>query len=39
MDFEDPAATTGNPEDVLPEFRRIRDEIREQFYDVLPKND
>ena len=32
--FEDPAATTGKPVEVLAEFRRIRDEIRAQFYEL-----
>lgn len=26
--FDDPAATTGSDEEVLPQFRRIRDEIK-----------
>jgi arsenate reductase len=26
--FEDPSRLSGNPEDVLPEFRRVRDEIK-----------
>jgi len=31
--FEDPAAAAGPPEEVLAVFRRVRDEIREQFGD------
>ena len=30
--FEDPAEATGSEEEILQEFRRIRDEIREGFY-------
>lgn len=30
--FEDPALATGTEEEILGEFRRIRDEIREGFY-------
>ena len=29
--FEDPADATGNPEEILNEYRRIRDEIKEGF--------
>jgi len=29
--FEDPAAATGSDEEVLGTYRRIRDEIREEF--------
>ena len=29
--FEDPAEATGTEEEILAEFRRIRDEIRERF--------
>ncbi len=30
--FEDPAEATGTEDEILQEFRRIRDEIREGFY-------
>jgi arsenate reductase len=30
--FEDPAEATGTDEEILNEFRRIRDEIRRDFY-------
>ena len=30
--FDDPAEVVGNKEFVLSEFRRIRDEIKEEFY-------
>lgn len=30
--FDDPAEATGSEEEILSEFRRIRDEIRERFY-------
>jgi len=30
--FEDPAKATGSDEEILQEFRRIRDEIKEGFY-------
>jgi len=30
--FEDPADATGTEEEILSEFRRVRDEIKEQFY-------
>lgn len=30
--FEDPAEATGSEQEVLQEFRRIRDEIKEDFY-------
>lgn len=29
--FDDPDAFTGTPEEVLSEFRRVRDEIRDRF--------
>lgn len=29
--FEDPADAVGSEEEVLPEYRRVRDEIRERF--------
>jgi arsenate reductase len=30
--LEDPAKATGSEEEILHEFRRIRDEIKEKFY-------
>lgn len=30
--FEDPAKATGSEAEILGEFRRIRDEIKEEFY-------
>lgn len=30
--FDDPAEATGSEEEVLAEFRRIRDEIKERFF-------
>jgi arsenate reductase len=30
--FDDPAEAAGTEEEILSEFRRIRDEIRERFY-------
>ena len=30
--FEDPAEATGSEQEILAEFRRIRDEIKEDFY-------
>lgn len=30
--FEDPSHTTGNEEYIMKEFRRIRDDIKESFY-------
>lgn len=33
--FDDPDAFTGTPEEVLPEFRRVRDEIRDRFRDFV----
>jgi arsenate reductase len=31
--FDDPAGATGTTEEILSVFRRVRDEIKEQFYD------
>ena len=31
--FEDPAFYQGSPDEVLPHYRRIRDEIKGKFYD------
>lgn len=36
--FEDPAEATGTDEQILGEFRRIRDEIREGFYRFYTEN-
>jgi len=38
MGFEDPSEYKGTPEEVLIEFRRIRDEIRHQFYSFYLEN-
>ena len=35
--FEDPAEATGTAEEILNTFRRIRDEIKERFYDFYRK--
>jgi len=32
--FDDPANAPGNPEDILKVYRRVRDEIKEQFYEI-----
>jgi arsenate reductase (thioredoxin) len=34
MGFEDPSKATGNEEFILSEFRRIRDEIKDRFFDL-----
>lgn len=36
--FEDPADATGTEEDILNQFRRIRDEIKKDFFDFYLKN-
>ncbi len=36
--FDDPAKITGSSEFVLSEFRRIRDEIKEKFYQFYQEN-
>ena len=33
--FDDPSRLIGTPEEVLPEFRRVRDEIRKKLTDYL----
>lgn len=33
--FEDPAEATGTEEEILDEFRRIRDQIKNQFYEFF----
>ena len=37
MGFEDPSNTTGNEEFILREFKRIRDDIKKQFYELYKK--
>ena len=34
--FDDPAGYVGSDEEVLPEFRRVRDEIKARFLEWLP---
>ena len=36
--FDNPAEATGTEEDIYAEFRRIRDEIREEFYTFYVEN-
>ena len=36
--FEDPADATGAEEEILSEFRRIRDEIKNDFYNFYKEN-
>ena len=36
--FEDPADASGTEEEILSEFRRIRDEIKNEFYNFYLKN-
>jgi arsenate reductase len=36
--FEDPAEATGTEEEILSVFRRIRDEIKKDFFDFYVKN-
>ena len=36
--FEDPAEATGTKEEILSVFRRIRDEIQQDFHDFYLKN-
>ena len=33
--FDDPSRLPGTPEEIMPEFRRVRDEIREKLTDYL----
>ncbi len=35
--FDDPAAAVGSEEEIMNEFRRIRDEIREKLADFAPR--
>jgi len=32
--FDDPANATGSPKDILKVYRRVRDEIKERFYEI-----
>ena len=36
--FEDPAETTGTEKEIIAVFRRVRDEIKRDFYDFYVKN-
>ena len=36
--FEDPAEATGTEEEILTEFRRVRDEIKNNFYKFYKEN-
>jgi arsenate reductase len=36
--FEDPAAARGTEEEVLPVYRKIRDQIKERFYEFYVEN-
>lgn len=38
MGFEDPADAKGTEEEILSEFRRIRDEIKKDFYKFYEEN-
>ena len=38
IDFDDPAEATGSEEEILAEFRRIRDEIKKDFYEFYSVN-
>ncbi len=38
MGFEDPSKANGSPEFILGEFRRIRDQIRNEFYEFYVNN-
>ena len=33
--FEDPADAKGTPEEILPVYRKVRDQIKEEFYKFL----
>lgn len=35
--FDDPSHLTGNPDFIMAEFRRVRDEIKDAFYDLYLK--
>lgn len=36
--FDDPSQMTGTPEEVLKEFRRVRDQIREEIAEYLTRD-
>jgi arsenate reductase len=36
--FDDPSQATGTPEEILPEFRRVRDEIRYRLEEFFATN-
>ncbi len=36
--FDDPSRTTGTAEEILADFRRVRDEIKERLIEYLSKN-
>ncbi len=36
--FDDPAETTGTEKEILAVFRRVRDDIKERFFDFYIKN-
>ena len=36
--FDDPSRVTGTPEEILPEFRRVRDEIRSRLEEFFATN-
>jgi arsenate reductase len=38
LGFEDPSHADGTEEHIMNEFRRIRDEIREKFYELYVRN-
>jgi len=38
IEFDDPADVVGTEEEVMPVFRRIRDEIKIDFYDFYKNN-
>ncbi|MDP4266009.1 MAG: arsenate reductase ArsC [Bacteroidota bacterium] len=38
MEFEDPAEAQGTEEEKIKEFRRIRDKIKEEFYNFYSNN-
>ena len=35
--FDDPADAVGTEEEVMPVYRRVRDEIKKDFYEFLSK--
>jgi arsenate reductase (thioredoxin) len=36
--FDDPSMVTGTPEEIMPEFRRVRDEIRSRLEEFFGTN-